>query len=247
MLRPAVVLASLSLMVGGCAAEDGAPEGTAGGVSALGEVGELGADAYRAYGDLAKEAGAAPSAGTVTVLGLRGLAIDGTTHATSYVRAFDDTLVVLRADGTVDRFAGSTHPFERGGVPGVPDVDGDRIADVGMIRPGIYDVTGRERAIAGAASYAVSQRSSGALPGWRDTDHDGVLSEAERAASERRDDRITDVLFHSGEGSAPPAVGCQVLPASSIGAFTASVGGRRARFRYLLLDMKGRDMRLLPR
>lgn len=247
MLRQVVALASMSLLVGGCAAEPGAAEEAAGGTSALGEVGELGADAYRAYGDLAKEAGATPSAGTVTVLGLRGLSIEGTTHATSYVRAFDDTLVVLRADGTVDRFAGSTHPFERNGVPGVPDVNGDRVADVGMIRPGIYDVTGRDRAIAGAASYAVTQRASGALPGWRDTDHDGELTDAERAASERRGDRITDVLFHNGEGTAPPAVGCQVLPASTITAFTASVGGPRARFRYVLVDMTGRDTALLPR
>ena len=232
---------ALALSATGCAADPGTEEVAADAPSALG------ADAYRIYADLATEGGGAPAHGTVTVLGLRGLSAAGDAHATKYVRAFDDTLVVLRADGTVARFAASTHPFELAGVPGVPDADGDGVADVGMIRPGVYDVAGRDRTIAGAASYAVTQHGSGKLPGWRDTDHDGVLSDRERAASERRGDGITDVLFHQGEGDAPPAVGCQVLPANAIRAFTTAVGGPRARFRYVLLDMTGRDAASLPR
>jgi hypothetical protein len=209
----------------------------------------LTSEAYRTYGELAREGGAAPAAGSVTVLGLRGLSFEGVVHDTRYAHAFDDTLVVLRADGSVERFPASTHPFEREGVPGVPDVDGDHAADVGMIRPGVYDVAGRERTIAGAASFAVTLHSSGAgkLPGWRDTDHDGVLDADERAASERRGDGLTDVLFHQGEGGAPAAVGCQVLPATAIRAFTAAVGGPRARFRYVLVEMVGRDASALPR
>lgn len=206
----------------------------------------LGSDAYRVYAELAAEAGAAPSPGAVTVLGLRGLSLDGTVHATKFAHAFDDTLVVLRADGSVARFAASTHPFELQGVPGVPDVDGDGVPDVGIIRPGVYDATGRDATIAGAASFVVTQRGRGRLPGWRDVDHDGVISDAERAASERRNDGLTDVLFHRGEGGAPPAVGCQVLPSSAIHTFTAAVGGARARFRYVLVDMSGRDARALP-
>ena len=169
----------------------------------------LTSEAYRLYGDLAREGGAAPSPGSVTVLGLRGLSSARTVHATRYAHAFDDMLVVLRADGTVEQFPASTHPFELDGVPGVPDVDGDRVADVGMIRPGVYDVAGRERTIAGAASFAVTVHGSGAgkLPGWRDTDHDGVLTAAERTASERRSDGLSDGLFHQGEGGAPAAVG----------------------------------------
>ena len=96
-------------------------------------------------------------------------------------------------------------------------------------------------------SFAVTQRGQGKLPGWRDTNHDGILSDAERAKSEQRGDGLTDVLFHQGEGGAPAAVGCQVLPASAIRAFTAAVGGPRARFRYVLVDMTGRDTRTLPR
>lgn len=208
----------------------------------------LGPEAFRVYADLAKEAGAAPASGSVTVLGLRGLSIDGESHATTFARAFDDTLVVLRADGaSAVRFAASTHPFELNGVPGVPDANGDGVADVGMIRPGIYEVSGRDRTIAGAASYVVTQRGQGRIPGWRDVDHDGVLTDAERAISESRGDGLTDILFHQGEGGAPAAVGCQVLPATAIRAFTTAVGGSHARFRYVLVDMTGRDTRTLPR
>ena len=207
----------------------------------------LGSDAYRTYADLATEGGAAPAAGNVTVLGLRGLSIDGTSHATSYGHAFDDTFVVLRADGTVSRFAGSTHPFELAGVPGVPDADGDGVPDVGMIRPGVYDVASCDRTIAGQPSYAVTQHGSGKLPGWRDVDHDGVLSDDERAASERRGDGLTDVLFHQGEGGAPAAVGCQVLPSSAIRGFVTAIGGASAHFRYVLVDMTGKGGSELPR
>jgi hypothetical protein len=237
LLSSMLVVAALA----GCAAPAASDEAVADDPAALGS------DAYRLYADLAAEGGAAPSPGAVTVLGLRGLSIDGTKHATRYGHAFDDTLVVLRADGSVERFPASTHPFEREGVPGVPDANGDGVADVGIVRPGVYDVAGRDRTIAGAASYVVTQRASGKLPGWRDVDHDGIITETERAASERRKDALTDVLFHQGEGGAPAAVGCQVLPASAIRAFTTAVGGPRARFRYVLVDMTGRDATSLPR
>lgn len=235
------LLGTAALALSGCAAEPAGDEAASDVPSALGS------DAYRVYADLATEGGAAPTSGTVTVVGLRGLSIDGVAHATRYGHAFDDTFVVLRADGTVARFPGSTHPFELEGVPGVPDVNGDGAADVGMIRPGVYDVAGRDRTIAGQPSYAVTQHGSGKLPGWRDTDHDGVLGDDERAASEHRGDGLTDVLFHQGEGGAPAAVGCQVLPATSIRAFVTAIGGSRAHFRYVLVDMTGRDGSTLPR
>lgn len=208
----------------------------------------LGPEAYQAYAALAKEGGLAPTPGSITVLGLRGLSTEGVVHPVSYTRAFDDTLVVLGADGhTAVRFAASTHPFELKGVPGVPDVNGDRVADVGMIRPGVYDVAGRDRKIGGNASYAVTQNGEGRLPGWRDVNHDGVISEQERTASETRKDGVTDILFHQGEGAVPAAVGCQVLPARSIREFASAVGGDLAKFRYVLVDMTGRDPSALPR
>ena len=242
---------SLSMLLvassAGCAATAATEQGDPGqGEDALTT---LGPEAYRVYADLAKDGGAAPSPGSVTVLGLRGLTIDGASHATKYGHAFDDTLVVLRADGvSVVRFAASTHPFERHGGAGVPDVNGDGVPDVSIIRAGVYDVGGRDRTIAGAPSYAVTQHDQGRIPGWRDLDHDGLISDAERQRSENRGDALTDVLFHQGEGAgAPPAVGCQVLPAAAMNAFTTAVGGGHARFRYVLVDRTGRDASKLPR
>ncbi len=243
-VHPLLYSCALAATLVACAADEGASIGQ--GENALTA---LGPEAYRAYAALAIEGGLTPEAGTITVLGLRGLATDGTNHATAFGHAFDDTLVVFAKDGaSVLRFAASTHPFELRGVPGVPDVNGDRVADVGMIRPGVYDVAGRDRLIAGVASYAVSQRGSGKLPGWRDVDHDGILTEAERAASEARSDGLTDVLFHQGDGSAAPAaVGCQVLPGDSIRSFITAIGGPKAKFRYVLVDVSGRDTASLPR
>jgi hypothetical protein len=201
---------------------------------------------YRAYADFARSEGADPAPGGVTVIGLRGLSIDGKLHPTTYADEYDDTLVVLRKDGTVERFPGATHPHHASAA-GPPDVNGDAKPDVGMIKPGVYDIVPREALIAGMPSYPVMLRGTGKLPGWRDTNHDGVLDEQERAASDRRGDYLTAVLFHQGEGGAPPAIGCQVLPASAMRAFVAAIGGPRAKFRYVLVDMAGRDPSDLPR
>ncbi len=241
--RPRLVKLSLgpvllACVLAGCGS--GASEDDASGADSA-----LGADAYAAYADLAREGGHDPNGATV-VLGLRGVTYEGEAHATTFVHAFDDTLVVLTADQRVLRFHASTHPFQNA-APGVPDVDGDGKPDVGMIRPGVYDAAARDRLVAGQPSWAVSQGGSGKLPGWRDTNHDGVLDADEIAAAEDRGDVLTDVLFHQGEGGAPPAVGCQVLPASAMRAFTAAVGGAHASFRYVLIDMKGRDATSLPR
>jgi hypothetical protein len=232
-----VLLACVLAGCGGAQTED----------DASGADSALGADAYGAYADFARDAGLDPDASHgATVIGLRGVSFEGQAHATSYVHAFDDTLVVLTSDERVVRFHASTHPFQNA-APGVPDVDGDGKADVGMIRPGVYDASARAALVAGQPSWAVSHDGSGKVPGWRDTNHDGVLDADEIAAAEKRGDALTDVLFHQGEGGAPPAVGCQVLPASAMRAFTDAVGGAHASFRYVLVDMTGRDASTLPR
>lgn len=195
--------------------------------------------AYETYAAFAQEYGGfTPTKGEVSVLGLRGVTTTGEQHATKFAHAFDDTFVVFGADGvTATRFAGSTHPFESSGVAGVPDVDGDGKEDVGMIKPGVYDVSARTQLIAGQPSYPVAQNGSGKLPGWRDTNHDGVISDEEMLASVKRKDGLTDVLFHQGEGGAPPAVGCQVFPASEMADFVRAIGGAKSHFRYVLVDV----------
>ena len=200
------------------------------------------------YATYAAFANITPDVGAVTVLGLRGLSTHGEQHPTKFAHAFDDTIVVFAADGeTVLRFPASTHPFENKGVAGVPDVDGDGVEDVGMIEPGEYTVTWRDRLIAGQPSFVVTRDGNGKLPGWRDTNHDGILSDAEMAASVKRKDGLTDILFHEGEGTAPPAVGCQVFPASAIADFARAAGGAHSSFRYVLVDASTADVSSLPR
>ena len=200
------------------------------------------AEAAQAYAKIARDAGATVSAGRVTVVGLRGLDLQAHLHDTISARAFDDSLVVLRADGTARKYAASTHPWEKS-LRGLPDANGDGQPDVGMLRPGRYSVVGREpaRNIAGLPTYAIGTATSGSVPSWRDTDHDGVVSGDERARSEARGDRMSAVLFHKGGEGAPAAVGCQVMSAEDLRSFVADVGGARARFEYVLVDAHALD------
>lgn len=189
------------------------------------------------YADLATEAGLVPGTRPI-VIGLRGIARDGSLHDTITTPAYDDVIAVLRPDGTVLELPASTHPWFTDSAH-APDADGDGVPDVGMIRPGRYRAEPRpaSRDLAGAPTFHIlAPTGSDRLPGWRDTDHDGTYDDAERAASELRGDALTAVLFHQGGAGAPPAIGCQVLDATSLRAFVTAVGGRNARFDYVLVD-----------
>lgn len=222
----------LAGLLAGCAAgEDGIADDDA----------DLVASAeYTRWAEVATAHGARPNRnGEATVIGVRGQTLAGVPHATRSARAFDDLVVVLKADRSVVKLAMATHPFETHAVPGVPDVDGDGAGDVGMIAPGRYRATGRgpSRLVGGRPAYDVATAAgSGKLPGTRDTNHDGIFSDAEAAASKTRGDVITAVLFHHADGGAPPAVGCQVFADADMKAFVAAVGGAKASFDYVLVD-----------
>jgi hypothetical protein len=103
-----------------------------------------------------------------------------------------------------------------------------------MIAPGNY-LAKPNGQFSGAFSYhVVNQDGRDGLAGWRDTNHDGSFSEAERAASERRGDRLTSVLFHPGTSGAPVSIGCQTLSPTAYAAFDAMIGQRG--FSYTLVD-----------
>ncbi|MBK6692201.1 MAG: hypothetical protein IPG50_08345 [Myxococcales bacterium] len=182
---------------------------------------------------LAESRGAQPGRGVV-VIGVRGRDAEGARHATRATRAYDDVVVVL-ARGVATPFRASTHPWEQRSAS-VPDVDRDGRRDIGMIRPGVYRAVLREasRNIGGAPTFHLLPASGAGerIPAWRNTNQDEEYSSAERAASEARGDYQTAILFHQGE-DAPPAVGCQVLPADQMRAFAALVG---PEFQYVLVD-----------
>lgn len=223
--------------MGGCGGEADAP------MSASDALREPSARVERvdheAYASIVRARGGAVNPqGRVTVLGIRGLDVSGRIHDARVVREYDDTLVVLRPDGTAFKLAVSTHPWETRAA-GVPDVDGDRTPDVGMIRPGEYAVARREasRNILGKPTFAIGTQASDRVPGWRDTNHDGVYDERERAQSESRGDTLTGVLFHQGGAGAPAAVGCQVLADAEMRAFAELTAGS-PRFNYVLVDAR---------
>lgn len=184
-----------------------------------------------------------------TVVGLRGLDTKGDAHDTTSAAKYDDTIVVLTKDAKghphVSTFPGSTHPGQSTsatmGSDGVPDVNGDRQADVGMINAGEYKVV-PTKDHAGNKAWAIQTvDGSGRLPGVRDTNHDGVYSEAERQASQSRApaaDALTGVMIHQGGPSNPWSTGCVNLSQNSnvYPAFIKAVGGSDQSMKLVILD-----------
>ncbi|MFT3712691.1 MAG: peptidoglycan-binding domain-containing protein [Archangium sp.] len=185
---------------------------------------------YDFYASMVRRAGGevCPN-GQPTVLGLRQ-------GVGSSARRYDDQFVVLTPDGHVQRFTGATHPGQNSSTAS-PDVTGDGRGDVGMIRPGNYRVVPNGDH-AGAPSFHVrTLGGSGNLNGWRDTNHDGQFSDAERAGSERRGDTLSGVLFHQGGSNAPSSIGCQTMSPAEYRRFLDAVGGPRASFTYTLVSV----------
>ncbi len=175
--------------------------------------------------------------GQAIVVGLRGISREGVRHEVHTQKTFDDVLAVLKADGTVVELRASTHPWFTTSTA-APDVNADGQGDVGMIKPGRYHAVPRPgRLLAGQPTFHIlTTQGADKLPGWRDTNHDGVYDDAERAASDAHGDMITAVLFHEGGPAAPAPIGCQVLDAVAIKTFIASVGGSGAEIDYVLAD-----------
>ncbi len=172
--------------------------------------------------------------GQATVLGLRGLS-RGTNgaHDTGSTRAYDDTFVVLQ-NGRAYEFRGATHAGQvRSSLS--PDVNRDGQGDVGMINPGNFTArpNGNHN---GAPSWHVTQNGRDRLSGVRDTNGDGRFSDAERAASARRGDTLSEILFHQGYGDRPKSIGCLTMSPSTFQDFMARVGGSNRGFNFTLVD-----------
>ncbi len=167
--------------------------------------------------------------GQPTVLGLRS----GPGAST---RQYDDRFVVLTPDGRVHELRGATHPGQASSSLS-PDVTGDGVGDVGMIRPGNYSVAPNGLYKGSPSFHVRTTGGSGAISGVRDTNHDGRFSDSERSASERRGDRLTGVLFHPGNANAPRSIGCLTLPPAEFNRFLQAVGGSRASFSFTLVEV----------
>jgi hypothetical protein len=189
---------------------------------------------YDYYSSIVRAKGGKVDGKMPTVLGLRGLSPSGKHHSSTSAASYDETFVVIK-NGHASLYRGATHPGQTRSSMS-PDVNGDGVGDVGTIRPGNY-VAKPNGPHGGNSSFWVNTvGGSGSLPGYRDTNHDGFYSSSEKSASERRNDKLTGVLFHQGNANAPSSVGCQTMSPSTFSAFLKTVGGGKATFRYTLVD-----------
>lgn len=201
---------------------------------------------YEHYQKMLEARGYTVDPNTPTVVALRGLSNTGGAHSTTSAAQYDDTIVVLNKDAKgrveVTTLAGSTHPGQTtasvGGTVGVPDVNGDGRADVGMIHPGEYRLVPHGNH-AGASAWDVQTvGGSGTLPGVRDTNQDGEYSTSERDASDTRKDVLTGVMIHQGGATAPWSAGCINLSQNSTvyPEFIKAAGGSAQNMKLVILD-----------
>jgi hypothetical protein len=146
------------------------------------------AEAVLHWGFIAGRLGAAPLAllARPFLIGIRGAApLARETRQAVHRPQYDDTFVLLVKGEAPLVFPGATHAYQLdSGL--APDADRDGRKDVGSIRPGRYLL--EDRGIKPHPIFVLTTpEGKGEIPAYRDTDHDGVISEAEeRTAREAR-------------------------------------------------------------
>lgn len=140
------------------------------------------------WGFIAGRLGAPTTLSRPFLIGIRGAApFDRETHQTVSRPKYDDTFVLLTGDAPPVVFAASTHAYQVDSRE-APDVNHDGRPDVGSIRSGRYLL--RDMRTGGYPIFELTlPDGSKQIPAYRDTDHDGVISEAEaRQAEQARPD-----------------------------------------------------------
>ncbi|MCK6546222.1 peptidoglycan-binding protein [Myxococcota bacterium] len=190
---------------------------------------------YDHYAAIVRANGGTVDPNGTTILGLRGLSrTHGGPRDAGSTRAYDDTFVVLRG-GRAYEFAGATHPGQLRSTLS-PDVDRNGLGDVGMINPGTYRARPNGNYNGNASWHVTRTDGNGRIPGVRDTNGDGRFSDAERTASARRGDTLTEILFHPGYSDRPRSIGCLTLSPNVYDDFISRVGGRGQGFSFTLVD-----------
>jgi len=164
---------------------------------------------------IAGKLGASPGLPQPFLIGIRGAAPNASeTHPLVHYPRYDDTFVLLTRTAPPVVFAAATHAYQIDSKAS-PDVNRDGRPDVGSIRPGRYLLTDTLSMPHPIFHLTLPDGKTGRIPAYRDTDHDGVISQAEALASETRKggpqvgsegDYATDVLLHTGFDAPPNAV-----------------------------------------
>ncbi|MBX7100808.1 MAG: peptidoglycan-binding protein [Myxococcaceae bacterium] len=184
---------------------------------------------WNKYADMIRKAGGTVNpGGKPTVLGIRA---KGGGASTSY----QDKFVVLRPNGDVVHIRGSTRPGQtRSSLS--PDVNGDGVGDVAMLRPGNYDVVANGPHDGAPSFHVLTKGGSDRVAAWRDLNHDGFYSSSERRWSERHGVTAGAILFHTGFAN-PSSIGCQNIKPSDMGSFVRAVGGAGGNFNFTLVEV----------
>jgi len=184
---------------------------------------------WNKYAKMVKSAGGQLNpGGKPTVLGIRKG--NGATHS------YSDEFVVLLKNGQVKHFTGSTRPGQSSSTL-AEDWNHDGVGDVAELRPGNYYATsnGDHHGKPSFHVHPAGDHGSDRVAAYRDFNHDGFFSAAEKAESRRLGVTAGQILFHVGF-STPSSIGCQNLMPSNVDAFVRSVGGSGGSFSYTLVD-----------
>jgi hypothetical protein len=185
---------------------------------------------FNTYAAMVRAAGGQVNpGGQVTILGIRPKNGGATT-------SYSDQFVALLPNGTVRHFTGSTRPGQTRSSES-PDVNGDGVGDVAMLRPGSYYAV-PNGLHDGKPSYSVrsaANHGSDNVAAYRDLNHDGFYSASEKDYALRHNITASSILFHVGQGN-PSSIGCQNLMPSNIDSFINAVGGSGASFNYTLVE-----------
>ncbi len=184
---------------------------------------------WNRYAAMVRKAGGQVNpGGKPTVLGIR--------KGNGATRRYADELVVLLKNGTVKHFTASTRPGQSSSSLS-PDVNGDGVGDVAMLRPGNYDAVpnGPHHGKPSFSVRPVGNHGTDRVAAYRDLNHDGFYSASEKAFARRHGVTATAILFHVG-GSSPSSIGCQNLMPANVDAFVRSVGGSGGSFNYTLIE-----------
>lgn len=179
---------------------------------------------YDHYAAMVKAAGGKLNDKKPTVLGLRGLGVDGKRHDSGKnTGSGDDTFVVLghdkKGNPTVTELKGATHAaVKKGSIAG----------GVAQLRPGNYEAS-RRKDYKGAEAWALN--GGGNVPVYRDGNRDGFISDSEKAKAVANNTQGDGILFHKDRNV---SIGCQTLPLDVLHKLRDSVGG--GNFHYTLLD-----------
>jgi hypothetical protein len=169
------------------------------------------------WGFIAGKLGAEPKLARPFLIGIRGAApLAQTTHQAVHRAKYDDTFVLLCEGDEPVIFPGATHAYQiESGLS--PDADGDGRKDVGSIRPGRYLLADKGIQPHPIFVLTLPDGKTGNIPAYRDTDHDGVISEREEELSRQARPGgkgaqvnsdgyfATAVLLHTGFDAPPSA------------------------------------------